>query len=163
MDITVFNGKIADVRCKRLRVFADDRGFFAELLRADDPFFGGAFAGFGQTAVTMSYPGVIKAFHWHRRQDDAWFVLKGMAQVVLHDLREGSPTKGTTEVFYMGEQNPVLLVIPRGVAHGYRVLGGEPVYLVYHVTQAYDPKDPDEERIPHDDPAIGFDWATKMR
>ncbi|MSS73539.1 MAG: spore coat protein [Candidatus Latescibacteria bacterium] len=163
MSDTIFNGKIADVRWKRLRVFADDRGFFAELLRADDPFFGGAFAGFGQTAVTMSYPGVIKAFHWHRRQDDAWFVLKGMAQVVLHDLREGAPTKGQTEVYYMGEQNPILLVIPRGVAHGYRVLGQESVYLVYHVTQPYDPKDPDEQRVPHDDPAIGFDWTTKMR
>ena len=163
MDSNVFNGRIADVKGKRLRVFADDRGYFAELLRVDDPFFGGAFSGFGQTAVTMSYPGVIKAFHRHQRQDDAWFVIKGMAQVVLHDLREGSPTRGVTEVHYLGEQNPTMLVIPRGVAHGYRVLGSEPVYLVYHVTQPYNPKDPDEERIAHDDPGIGFDWTTKMR
>jgi dTDP-4-dehydrorhamnose 3,5-epimerase len=163
MEEATFNGKIADVRWKRLRVFSDDRGFFAELLRVDDPFFGGSFSGFGQTAITMSYPGVIKAFHWHRNQDDAWFVARGMAQVVLHDLREDSPTKGTTEVYYMGEHNPILLVIPRGLAHGYRVLGNEPVYLMYHVTQPYNPRDPDEHRIAHDDPGIGFDWTTKMR
>ena len=148
MNEMFLSGKIADVRWKRLTVHSDDRGYFAELLRVDDPFFGREFSEFGQTAVTMSYPGVIKAFHWHKGQDDAWFVVKGMAQVVLHDLREGSATLGVTEVHYMGERNPILLVIPRGVAHGYRVLGNEPVYLVYHVTQPYDPRQPDEERLP---------------
>jgi dTDP-4-dehydrorhamnose 3,5-epimerase len=49
------------------------------------------------------------------------------------------------------------------VAHGYRVLGSEPVILVYYVTQVYDPRNPDEHRIPYDDPSIGFDWSTQMR
>ena len=163
MNETLFAGRIDDVWGKRLVVFADDRGFLAELLRTDDPFFGKGFAEFGQTSITMSYPGVIKAFHWHKRQDDAWFVVKGMAQAVLHDLREDSSTRGLTEVYCMGEHNPILLVIPRGVAHGYRVLGNDPAYLLYHVSQPYDPKDPDEQRIPYDDPAIGFDWTTEMR
>ena len=163
MHDTQFSGRIKGVCGKRLRVFPDDRGFLAELMRADDPFFGQAFEGFGQTTVTMSYPGVIKAFHWHRRQDDAWYVVRGTVQTVLHDLRDGSPTKGVTEVYYMGEHHPILLIIPRGVAHGYRVLGNEPAYLLYHVSRPFDPQDPDEQRIPHDDPSIGFDWTTKMR
>ena len=82
---------------------------------------------------------------------------------VYHDLRADSPTKGETDVYYLGEQNMQLLSIPRGVAHGYRVLGPEPVLLVYYVTQLYNPKDLDEHRIPYDDPSIGFDWSTKMR
>ena len=49
------------------------------------------------------------------------------------------------------------------VAHGYRVLGNEPAGLFYHTTEVYDPSDPDELRIPHDDPRIGFDWRTKPR
>jgi dTDP-4-dehydrorhamnose 3,5-epimerase len=142
-----------------LRVHADDRGYLYETLRADDP----SFAGFGQSNITESYPGVIKAFHWHRRQDDYWVVARGMAQVVLHDLREGSKTAGQTDVFYLGEQNRAMVRIPAGVAHGYRVLGTEAVLLVYYVTRPYDPADPDEERVPFDDPRIGFDWTTRPR
>jgi dTDP-4-dehydrorhamnose 3,5-epimerase len=150
---------IQDVQLKPLRRFADDRGYLMELVRSDDPFF----SEFGQTVVTLSYPGVIKAFHWHKNQDDYWVVLRGMAQVVLHDCRDGSPTHGQTSVYYLGEYNPQVLAIPRGVAHGYRVLGNEPAVLLYTVTRPYDPNDPDEYRIPYDDPGIGFDWSTKMR
>ena len=60
-----------------------------------------------------TYPGVIKAFHYHERQDDLWFFPAGNAQVVLYDLREGSPTKEETNVFNLGEDNPVLLLIPK--------------------------------------------------
>ena len=150
---------IDGVTLKPLKVFCDDRGYLMEVLRADDPFY----RGFGQTTYTVTYPGTIKAFHWHRRQDDLWFVAAGMAQVVLHDLREDSRTHGQTDVHYLGDQNRQLLVIPSGVAHGYRVLGAEPVLLVYHTTEPYNPSDPDEERLPFDDPSIGFDWQTKMR
>jgi len=66
-------------------------------------------------------------------------------------------------VLYMGEKNPLALFIPKGVAHGYKVLGHKPACLFYHTTEVYDPKDPDEERIPYNDPAIGFDWATRFR
>jgi dTDP-4-dehydrorhamnose 3,5-epimerase len=152
-------GGIQGVELKPLKVWPDDRGYLMEVLRSDDPFF----RGFGQTTYTVAYPGTIKAFHWHRHQDDIWFMLGGMAQVVLHDLRDDSPTRGQTDVHYLGEQHRALLVIPPGVAHGYRVLGNEPALLLYHTTRPYDPKDPDEERIPFDDPAIGFNWCTRMR
>jgi dTDP-4-dehydrorhamnose 3,5-epimerase len=150
---------IDGVTLKPLKVFCDDRGYLMEVLRADDPFY----RGFGQTTYTVTYPDTIKAFHWHRRQDDLWFVAAGMAQVVLHDLRADSRTRSQTDVHYLGDQNRQLLVIPSGVAHGYRVLGAEPVLLVYHTTEPYNPSDPDEERLPFDDPTIGFDWRTKMR
>jgi len=150
---------IHGVELKPLKIYPDDRGFFMETLRQDDPFF----RGFGQSAVTVSYPGVIKAFHWHQNQDDYWVVVRGMAQVVLHDLREDSPTRGETQVVYLGEQNMQCLMIPRGVAHGYRVLGAEPMMMVYYVTQSYNPSNPDEHRIRWDDPSIGFDWSTQFR
>ena len=63
----------------------------------------------------------------------------------------------------MGEDNPSALLIPVGVAHGYQVLGNEPVVIVYVTTQSYDPKSPDEERVDWDDPSIGFDWDIKNR
>lgn len=147
-------GSIHGVQCKPLKVFADDRGYFMELLREDDAFY----TRFGQSNFSITYPSVVKAWHWHRRQDDIWFVAAGMAQVGLHDLRDESPTKGTTDVYYLGEQNRSLLFIPHGVAHGYRVLGTAPVALMYHTTHPYDPAD--ELRLAWDDAAIGFDWTT---
>ena len=150
---------IDGVHLKRLTVHSDDRGVLMEVLRADDPFF----APVKQTTYTEAYPGVIKAFHWHRRQIDIWFFVTGMAQVVLYDLRPESPTHRETNVIVMGERAPALLAIPERVAHGYRVLGAKPAGLFYHTSDVYDPANPDEERIPHDDPTIGFDWTTRPR
>jgi dTDP-4-dehydrorhamnose 3,5-epimerase len=111
----------------------------------------------------MSYPGVIKAFHYHALQDDIWFFPSGNAQVVLHDMRQHSTTYKQTEAYYLGENNPILLFIPRGVAHGYRVLGNVPATIVYFTNLAYEPTQPDEYRINYDDPSIGFDWKTQNR
>lgn len=152
-------GKIHDVVIKKLTTHSDDRGYLREVLREDDHLL----RQFGQTTVTKTYPGVIKAFHWHNLQDDLWYVADGMARVVLYDRRPDSPTCGQTQVVYAGEDNPVLILIPRGVAHGYQVLGNQPVLLFYTVTHNYNPAAPDEERIPFDDPTIGFDWSIKNR
>ena len=150
---------IQGVVVKKLVRHPDDRGYFMEVLRDDD----GLLSRFGQASFSKTYPGVIKAFHYHELQDDLWFFPSGNAQVVLHDLRADSQTKGETNVFYMGEDNPQLLVIPIGVAHGYRVLGNEPAVIMYFTTMSYDPKQPDEKRIAWDDPGIGFDWTTNNR
>lgn len=148
---------IDGVICKALVVHADDRGCFMEILRSDDPFF----TRFGQSSYTITYPGVVKAWHHHAVQDDLWFVASGMAQIGLYDQRPDSPTRGQTDVLYLGEYNRALLVIPHGVAHGYRVLGPEPMALVYYTTQVYNPQD--ELRRPWDDPEIGFNWTTTNR
>ena len=150
---------IDGVKVKKLVRHCDDRGFFMEVLRDDDELL----KKFGQFSMSMSYPGVIKAFHYHKRQDDLWFFPKGNAQVVLVDMREDSPTYKETNVYYMGENNPIMVLIPVGVAHGYRVLGNEPAIITYVTTESYNPNDPDEYRIPWDDPSIGFDWTTKNR
>lgn len=150
---------IQDVNVKKLVKHVDDRGFFMEIIRDDD----GVLDKFGQFSMSMTYPGVIKAFHYHKLQDDLWFFPIGNAQVVLHDMREDSPTKGETNVFYMGEHNPLLLTIPVGVAHGYRVLGNTPAVITYVTTESYRPDRPDEYRIAWDDPQIGFDWETENR
>ncbi|GBF32452.1 dTDP-4-dehydrorhamnose 3,5-epimerase [Desulfocucumis palustris] len=150
---------IEGVKTKRLLRHPDDRGFFAEILRDDD----NLLSRFGQASISKTYPGVIKAFHYHEKQDDLWFFPIGNAQVVLHDLRKDSPTFKETNVFYPGEDNPLLLLIPRLVAHGYRVLGGKAAIIIYFTTLSYNPADPDEKRIPWNSGDIGFDWETKNR
>lgn len=151
--------KIEGVKVKHLVKHCDDRGFFAEVLRNDEELL----PKFGQISWSTSYPGVIKAFHYHEKQDDIWFFPCGNAQVVLYDLRKDSVTEGETDVYYMGENNPTVLLIPKGVAHGYRVLGEKVATIIYCTTEPYNPLNPDEKRIPWNDKNIGFDWKTKHR
>jgi len=150
---------IEGVRIKPLVKYCDDRGYLAELIRDDE----GLLSRFGQATISMSYPGVIKAFHYHEKQDDLWFFPSGNAQVVLHDLRTTSKTKGKTDVYYMGEHHPILLLIPKGVAHGYRVLGNKPATILYFTTISYDANNPDEHRLAWNDPTINFNWETTFR
>lgn len=157
--------KIEGVVVKELTVHQDipdvdkkvaKTGFLMEVLRDDDDLL----RKFGQSTFTVAYKDTIKAFHWHKKQDDLWFVASGKAYIVLHDLRQESSTHGITETVRAGEGDYKLIVIPVGVAHGYKVVSEEPALLFYHTTESYDQDDPDEERIPYNDPAIGFDWGS---
>ncbi len=150
---------IEGVKIKTLKRFSDDRGFFSEIIKFGEE----TFCEVKQTSYTETYPRVIKAFHWHRKQYDVWFPVRGNMQIVLHDMRENSKTFGETQVIYAGENNPALILIPPRVAHGYRVLGNAPASLFYHTSEAYDPQNPDEERVSWNDPKIGFDWETKFK
>lgn len=151
---------IDGVEIKRILVHGHDRGNFMEILREDDKLL----KKFGQASYTITYPGIIKAFHWHEKQDDLWFVVDGNIQIVLYDLRKDSNTHKQTQVIYAGDlYEKQLVLIPSGVAHGYRVLGNEPATLLYFTTESYNSQDPDEKRISFDDPEIGFDWETKNK
>jgi len=146
---------IEGVEAKLLKTYPDKRGFFREVIRVTDGFFG---EGFGQLSHSCMYPGVVKAWHVHVRQVDWWYVPLGAVKVVLHDLRAGSPTYQQTEEFLLGEHYPTqVLRIPPGVAHGCRVLGGV-AHLFYVTSSVYEPAE--EGRISHDDPSIGYDWLA---
>ncbi|RJQ33023.1 MAG: spore coat protein [Actinobacteria bacterium] len=151
--------KIRGVKYKKLTRHHDERGFFEEIVRDDEDIV----KRFGQLSASKTNPGVIKAFHYHEKQDDIWFFPSGNARVVLHDIRSNSKTKGVTESFLMGEDNPSTVLIPAGVAHGYQVLGCQPVVITYLTTESYDPKNPDEKRIEWDDDEIGFNWSIENR
>lgn len=131
----------------------DERGFFREIIRVTDEFFA---EGFGQWSHSLVYPGVIKAWHIHKKQIDWWYVCNGLLKVALHDTRPDSPSYRETMEFLMGDDQPArLLRIPPGVAHGCKCLNG-PANLFYVTSKVYDPDD--EGRIAHDDPEIGYDW-----
>lgn len=131
-----------------------EAGVLMEVVRNDE----GLMQKFGQTTFTITHQGSIKGFHWHKKQDDIWFVATGRAKVVLHDLRDDSPTHGETQVIYAGKDDYKVILIPIGVVHGYKVVSQEPVLMFYHTTESYDPKNPDELRIAYNDPTINFNW-----
>jgi dTDP-4-dehydrorhamnose 3,5-epimerase len=152
---------IAGVSVRRLALWPDDRGWFLEVARVGQ----GEVAGFEPSATqvssALSYPGTIKAFHYHRHQTDYWVPVAGMLQVALVDLRRGSETWGVKNTLYVGALRPWGLSIPPGVGHGYKVIGAEPAVLVYVTSRLYNPED--EGRIRYDDPAIAYDWELQHK
>jgi len=144
---------IDGVAFKELVTHTDERGFFREVIRATDEFFG---EGFGQWSHSLMYQGVVKAWHIHKVQTDWWYVAHGVLKVALHDLRPQSRTYRQTMELLMGDhQPPRVLRIPPGVAHGCKCLSPQ-ADLFYVTSRTYDPAD--EGRLPHDDPGIGYDW-----
>ncbi|MHA1731631.1 MAG: dTDP-4-dehydrorhamnose 3,5-epimerase family protein [Promethearchaeota archaeon] len=150
--------KIKDVVTRQLKPIMDERGYLMECLRADWD----VFEKFGQAYITVCFPGVVKGWHYHKLQDDNFIGLVGNAKVVLFDEREDSPTKGVVNEFFLGEKNPVLLHIPKGVWHGFKAIGGKEAVILNVPTMTYNYEKPDEYRRPFDDPAVPYDWDIKM-
>ena len=152
---------IPGVRINPYPLWPDDRGYFLEVLRVGQ----GLAAGFPkestQISAALSYPGTIKAFHFHRHQTDYWVPVQGIFQVALVDLRKQSPSFGARNTLYLGALRPWQVLIPPGVAHGYKVVGTDAGMLVYVTDRFYDPKD--EGRIPYNDPQIQYDWETQHK
>jgi len=145
---------IDGVEIKDLRTNPDERGFFREVIRVTDSFFG---EGFAQLSHSYMHPGVAKAWHVHKTQVDWWYVPAGALKLALYDTREGSSTKGELHEVFLGEGYPAQVVkIPPGVAHGCRALEG--THLLYVTSGVYDPGE--EGRIAHDDATIGYDWTA---
>ncbi len=132
-----------------LRVHEDDRGWFLELRR--DSTLPRPMA---QTNVSFSLAGVIRGLHYHQRgQDDLFACLRGTARVVVLD-------RDTGETFTedIGEDNPVAVYIPGRHAHGFEALTD--ILFCYHVTDEYDPHDPDEHTVPWNDLRVAHLWSS---
>jgi len=132
-----------------LQVFRDERGFFCELRRESRlprPTV--------QTNVAFSRRGVVRGLHWHERgQCDMFACLFGRIRVVVLD-------RTTDEVFSVdiGDDNPAAVWIPGHHAHGYEALTD--ALLCYHVTEEYEPADPDEHSLCWADPRVKHLWST---
>jgi len=144
---------IAGVYIVHPDVHADARGCFVETFRRE------WLPGSGREMIQANradrLAGSIVGLHYHLHQADYWYVPAGSARVVLHDLRNGSPTDGATETFDMGGGDHAGLYIPPGVAHGFAALTD--VTITYLVDGYYNPAD--ELGVAWDDPVIGADWG----
>jgi len=149
---------IKDIKFKQLRVICDERGKLIEMLRCDDKDF---FTKFGQVYETTVYPGVVKGWHYHKKQTDNFIVIKGMVKVVLYDARKRSPTYKQINEFFMGEHNLSMLRIPPLVYHGFKGTGTEEAIIICCPTEPFDYKKPDEFRISPRSKRVPYDWTLK--
>lgn len=150
---------IEGVRIKTLRVIPDERGRLMEILRRDDEIF----TKFGQIYITTAYPGVIKAWHYHRIQTDNLVAIAGMAKVALYDAREQSPTYKRVEDYFIGIHNPLLIQIPPMVYHGYKCISSEEAVVINCPTELYNRTNPDEYRVDPLNNDIPYNWHKKDR
>jgi dTDP-4-dehydrorhamnose 3,5-epimerase len=141
---------IAGIEVVPLRRFEDERGWFLELRRESRlP------KRTVQTNFSFSRRGVIRGLHYHERgQDDLFACLQGTARVVVLDRESGE-----TFSLDIGDDNPVAVYIPGRYAHGFEALTD--LLFCYHVTEEYDPADPDEHEVPWDDPRVKHLWSTQ--
>jgi dTDP-4-dehydrorhamnose 3,5-epimerase len=146
---------IKGVEIKKLKVIPDDRGRLMEILRSDDPIF----QKFGQIYMTTAYPGVIKAWHYHKLQDDYFTCISGTMRLALYDLRKGSPTYKEINDFVINLDNPILVKIPKLVYHGFKCIGNKEAVVINLPTMTYNYKTPDEYRLDAFKNDIPYDWS----
>jgi dTDP-4-dehydrorhamnose 3,5-epimerase len=154
--------KIIDgVKVTPYPLWPDDRGYFLEVIRIGHGLAAAYDPATTQVSAALSYPGTIKAFHYHVEQTDFWVAAVGMFQVALVDLRKGSATFGRKNTLYVGALRPWQILIPPGVGHGYKVIGSDSAMLVYVTNKFYNPED--EGRIPYNQPEIAYDWELQHK
>jgi dTDP-4-dehydrorhamnose 3,5-epimerase len=136
------------IRFMELNLIPDERGFFGEALRQDwqdliDEWI-------VQANLSSSFPGIVRAWHKHLRgQVDYFMVLKGALKICAYD----ESTHRLVEVIGT-EKKPGIIRIPGHYLHGTKTISSEPSLLVYFVNRLYDPKNPDEVRVPWNSPEI---------
>ena len=145
---------IEGVMVKKLKIIPDDRGRLMEILRCDDPMF----EKFGQVYMTTALPGVVKAWHFHKKQDDNFTCISGRMKLALYDARKLSPTFGEVNEFVVSLDEPMLIHIPKLVYHGFKCAGPVEAVVINTVTVPYDSKVPDEYRVDAYDNDIPYGW-----
>lgn len=148
---------IEGVRIRQLAAHCDERGRLMEMLRSDWP----EFEKFGQAYLTTAYPGVVKAWHYHKKQMDSFVCIRGMMKIAIYDTRKGSTTKGLVNEFFAGEHNLVLIQIPRDVYHGFKCISEYEAVILNFPTETYNYKEPDEYRLPAHTKKIPYSWGRK--
>ncbi len=147
--------EIHDVIVTPLRRIPDERGAVLQMLREDDP----AFERFGEIYFSVVYPGVVKGWHLHTRTTLNYAVPIGMVKLVLHDDREGSPTRGATQELHVGELNYALVKIPPQIWNGFKGEGTLPALVANCATVAHDPLE--IERLEPFGDQIPYDWGVR--
>jgi len=148
---------IEGVITKKLRLIPDERGRLMEILRRDDDFF----VQFGQVYLTTTYPGVVKAWHYHKKQDDFITCVKGMLKLALFDDRDGSATRGEVNEFFIGDHNPMIVKVPKMVYHGWKCVSVGEALVINVPTEPYDRENPDEFRLDPHENHVPYKWERK--
>jgi len=156
---------LSGIKIQDIIRFPDERGIFSELYRddwknfvSDDKIV--------QANLSITYPGMIRAWHRHHRgQVDYFITIKGTTKICAYDGKPDSQTYGQLNEIISSEDRIQCIRIPGFYFHGFKSLGYKPAYVIYLTTKLYDYQNPDEERKAWNDPSIidpktnkPYDW-----
>ena len=144
------------------QLFEDDRGYFMETWRQEefDKHIGKV--RFVQENESCSTFGVLRGLHYQKgdaSQAKLVRVTTGCVIDVAVDLRQDSPTFGQHVMVELSEENHRMIFIPRGFAHGFKVLS-ERAVVTYKVDNVYAPQA--ECSIRYDDPTLNILWPETL-
>ena len=153
--------EIPDVILVEPVVFPDRRGFFMETYKRSEFEANGIPAAFVQDNLSRSVKGVLRGLHYQRppkAQGKLVIVVQGCIFDVAVDLRQGSPTFGRWVGVELSSEEPRMLWVPEGFAHGFQALSEEALVL-YKVTAEYAPEL--DAGVRWDDPDLAIPWPVK--
>ncbi len=139
------------------RVFGDERGFFLESYNQRTFSELGIGEAFVQDNHSYSEKNVVRGLHYQLQQPQGKLVRAVVGEIldVAVDIRRSSPTFGKWEAFTLSDKTKRMLWVPRGFAHGFRVVSAC-AHVLYKTTDFYAPEH--ERTIAWNDPALDIDW-----
>ena len=142
-------------RLMSLKKFSDQRGIFVKTFsRSVFEEYGAAFE-FSEEFYSSSRKDVVRGMHFQKPPYDhvkLVYCAAGAVLDVLVDLRRG-PGQGRVANVLLSADEPAILVIPSGIAHGFKSLQDDSL-MVYKTSTEYSPSH--DAGVLWD--SIGFDW-----
>jgi dTDP-4-dehydrorhamnose 3,5-epimerase len=138
-----------------LKTIMDERGMVRHMMRWTDPHF----KQFGEIYFSVVFPKAIKAWHVHRKIELNYAVISGNIKLVLYDARDDSSTRGDIQEIFMGEDNYILVIIPKDVVNGLTPIGGMKAIIANCASIPHDPYE--IERYDPFNPSIDYNWSIK--
>ena len=142
------------------RVFGDERGFFLESYNERVFVDLGIEERFVQDNHSRSRRNVLRGLHYQiqHAQGKLVRVAEGEILDVAVDLRRSSPTFGGWEAVRLSGENKRMLWMPKGFAHGFRVIS-EKAHVLYKATDYYAPEY--ERTLAWNDPNLKIEWELE--
>ena len=143
-------------------IYGDERGYFFESFNTKSftKLLGRDIA-FVQDNESLSHEGVVRGLHFQlppHAQSKLVRVVRGSILDIAVDIRHGSPTFGKYIAVELSAENHHQLFIPRGFAHGFKVIEGDAM-VQYKCDNHYAPEC--EGTIRWDDPTLAIDWQIE--
>jgi len=159
--VEAIDTEIPGVRLVRYRRHGDARGWLAETWSRRAFAAAGIDADFVQDNHSYSAePGTVRGLHFQRppaAQAKLVRVLAGAVLDVAADIRPGSPTFGRHVAVRLSADEPAMLFVPEGFAHGFCTLAPD-TEVAYRVTAPYAPEL--EGGVAWDDPDLAVPWPV---
>ncbi len=152
----IINTSISGLKILEPRIFEDNRGKFIKTFNNDFFKENNLEIEIKETYYSLSQKDVIRGMHFQTPPMEhikLVYVPFGKILDVVLDIRKNSPTYGKYFSIELSSENAKVLIIPKGLAHGFKSLEDD-TNVTYMQTTVYSPEN--DMGIRYD--SFGFNW-----